>query len=180
MALHDRFNRPGDHWLTRLDVYITWQAGRFADWLAAFTRFDRHTLVQGLLVASACASLERVFILHDVLYLAIAFLAMQGLGRSFGPQFGDGGLREEIRYEAVGLPRWVGSAVNVLFLFCGLMALADVTGYLLSAPLTAHIPVAPFFDSLLSGVAFTGWKGAEYIARTNSTGTHGGPRRSQG
>ena len=77
MALNDRFNRPGGSWLTRLDAYLTYQADRAGEWWAAHTAWDRHALTQGILALSAFAALERVVLLHDLLYLMVAFAILQ-------------------------------------------------------------------------------------------------------
>ena len=73
MALNDRFNRSGDTWLTRFDAYLTYQAYRVGEWWATHTAWDRHTLTQGILALSGFAALERVVLLHDMLYLLVAF-----------------------------------------------------------------------------------------------------------
>ncbi len=177
MALNDRFKRPGDSWLVRLDYDITRHADRFGEWWMWHTPWDRHALTQGLLALSALVALERVILLHDVLYLVVAFLALQSFARAGRVQFG--GLAEEIRYEAVGLPRWTASAVNLLCLFTGLMSLAGATVYVLASAVDGVTPPPALLDTLLSGVAFGGWKIGEYIARTNPAGPGRTPRRHE-
>jgi len=175
MSLNDRFNRPGNNALTQLDRYLTDHADRLGQYWLHHTPWHRQTLTQGLLALGAFAALERVLLLHDVLYLAIAFMAMQSFARSGVLSIGR--LQEEIQYEAAGLPAWTASAMNILCLFAGLMSLATVTGYLLASCVDGIAPPATILDPLLSGLAFSGWKVGEYIARTNPTGPSGTPRR---
>lgn len=176
MALHDRLNRPGDSWLTRLDCYIAHQADRCGQWWLRHTPWSRHALTQGLLALGAFAALERVVLLRDVLFLAVAFLALRSFARAGITPLG--GLVEEIQYEAAGLPRWTASAVNILCLFTGLLALANATGYFLASAVDGVTPPFALLDSLLAGLAYGGWKGGEYLARTNPAGPTGAPRRS--
>lgn len=175
MSLNDRFNRPGDSPLARLDHYLTNHADRLGQCWYHHTPWDRQALTQGLLALGAFAALERVLLLHDVLYLAVAFIAMQSFARSGVISIGR--LQEEIQYEAAGLPSWTASAVNVLCLFTGLFSLATVLGYVLASAVDRVIPPPAMLDPLLSGLAFSGWKVGEYIARTNPTGPSGTPRR---
>jgi hypothetical protein len=116
-------------------------------------------------------------LLHDVLYLLVAFAILQSFMRRVGAPVG--GLLEEIQYEAAGLPRWTPSAVNVLILFSGLFGLSTVAGSILASALSGIAPTVAILDPLLSGVAFAGWKIGEYIARTNPSGPNGKPRRSE-
>ena len=176
MALNDRFNKPGDSWPARLDAQITDHADRFGEWWVARTGVDRRTLTQGMLILSALAALERVIVLHDVLYLFVGFAIFQSLGRTFGTL--SGGLIEQMQYEVAGLPGWAASAVNVLCLFSGLMGLANASGFILASLVDGIVPPVALVDPLLGGFALAGWKGAEYIARTNPSGPTGTPRRS--
>ena len=175
MSLHDRSNRPGGNTFARLDGYLTAHADRLGQYWLYHTPWQRQTLTRGLLALGAFAALERVLLLHDLLYLAIAFLALQSFARSGVLSFGR--LQEEIQYEAAGLPAWTASALNVLCLFAGLLSLATATGYLLASCVDRIAPPAALCDPLLSGLAFSGWKVGEYIARTNPTGPGGTPRR---
>lgn len=175
MSLNDRFNRPGDSALVRLDQHLTHQADRLGECWLDHTPWQRQLLTQGLLALGVCAALGRVLLLHDVLYLAVAFIALQSFARS--GVLSVGRLQEEIQYEAAGLPAWTASAVNVLCLFAGLLSLATVSGYLLASVVDRVVPPTTILDPLLSGLAFSGWKVGEYIARTNPIGPSGTPRR---
>ncbi|HEX5506794.1 MAG TPA: hypothetical protein VFW96_29545 [Thermomicrobiales bacterium] len=177
MALHDRFNRPGDHWLTRCDYYLTAQADRLGAWWTLHTPWHRLALTQGLLALGACAALERVAVLHDSWYIFVAYAALQSFAQTILPRFG--GLLEEMQFEASGLPRWTASAVNLLMLYVGLFGLACALGWLLVAAVYGVAPPPlPLLDSLLGGLAFSAWKWGEYLARTNPVGPNGTPRRS--
>lgn len=177
MSLNDRFNRPGDNAVARLDHYLTHHADRLGQYWFNHTPWHRPVLTQGLLAIGAFAALERVLVLHDVLYLAVAFIALQSFARSGVHSVGR--LQEEIQYEAAGLPAWTASAINVICLFTGLLSLATVSGYLLASAVDRVIPPVAMLDPLLSGLAFSGWKLGEYIARTNPTGPTGTPRRME-
>ena len=175
MSLNDRFNRPGDGTLVRFDRYLTGLADRLGQYWLHHTPWERQTLTHGLLALGAFAALERVLVFHDVLYLAVAFLALQSFTRSGVLSIGR--LQEEMQYEAAGLPAWTASATNILCLFTGLLSLATVTGYILASSVGGIAPPTAIFDPLLSGLAFSGWKIGEYIARTDPAGPTGTPRR---
>lgn len=175
MALDDRFNRGADHWLIRFDGNLTAHAERCGALWLRWTPWGRHTLAQGLLALGGFAALERVIVLHDILYLAVAFLAIQAFMRT-GFSW-TGGLVEQIQYEAAGLPRWMASAVNILCLFTGLFALSNALGYALASLVNGTLAPPALVDSLLSGLAFGCWKAGEYVARTVPGGPSGTPRR---
>src|SRR6476620_6629382 len=82
VSLNDRFNRPGDGTLVRFDQNLTNLADHLGQYWLHHTPWERQTLTQGLLALGAFAALERVLVFHDVMYFAVAFLALQSFTRS--------------------------------------------------------------------------------------------------